>query len=37
MYNTSLDTLKQMGDVVKSLYEKVGDTDLFGEWPSCSC
>jgi hypothetical protein len=26
MYNTSLDTLKQMGDVVKSLYEKVGDT-----------
>ena len=23
MYNTSLDTLKQMGDVVKSLYDKV--------------
>lgn len=23
MYSTALDTLKQMGDVVKSLYEKV--------------
>ncbi len=24
MYNNALDTLKQMGEVVKSLYDKVG-------------
>ncbi len=26
MYNTALDTMKQMGDVVKSLYDKVSSS-----------
>ena len=29
MYNTALDALKQMGEVVKSLYDKVSSFELF--------